>query len=274
VGFDPTVLSSVDLKVSEPRSTSVQSLDFHADAGNRSFAMHGAAGNVSVAVDLSKPALWGSKAQQQAALLGYLNQFDMANQRAKGGATLLGQFDAAFSELNSAYPASGSQPALGLNPANLNAKHVSVLSGLADFQASMSGASNNGAATQPTTEAGQLDYQASQQTTIGGSNKIGALSVAQTQSASLVATYEQSPDGSMLDTSSGSYDLYRIDDSTSITTSFAYADEKLQSASILAQVNQSKVYEKLVNHKVVAQTSTPHNTFTSRDITALLRSAA
>jgi hypothetical protein len=55
VNFDPTVLSSVDLKVREPQSTnltSLQSLDFHADAGSRSFAMQGATGNVSVSVDL------------------------------------------------------------------------------------------------------------------------------------------------------------------------------------------------------------------------------
>jgi hypothetical protein len=274
VNFDPTVLSSVDLKVTEAQSTSLQSLDFHADAGSRSFAMQGAAGNVSVSVDSSKPALWGSKSQQQTALLGYLNQFDAANQRAKGGATLLAQFDAAFSELNSSYPASGPQPAQGLNPSALNSKDVSVLSGLADFQASMSGTADNGSATQPATEAGQLDYRVSQQTTIGGVNKSSGLSVAQTQAATLVASYVQSRDGAILDTSSGNYDLYRINDSTSSTTSFAYANDKLQSASIVNQVNQSELYEKLVDHKVVAQTTTPQNTFTIQDISALLQPAA
>jgi len=274
VNFDPSVLSSVDLKVTDPQSTSLQSLNFHADAGGRTLAMQGAAGAVSVSVDLSTPALWGSKAQQQTALLGYLDQFDAANQRAKGGATLLGQLDAAFSELNSSYPASDSKPAKGPNPSGLNTKDVSVLSGLADFHASMSGASDNGSATQPTTEAGKINYRASQQTTISGVNKSSGLSVAQTQTATLVASYEQSRDGEILDTSSGNYDLYRIDDSTSTTTSFAYANDKLQSASIVNQVNQSQVYEELVNHKVVAQTTTPHNTFTIQDISALLQPAA
>jgi hypothetical protein len=271
VGFDPTVLSSVDLKVRDPQSTNLKTLDFHADAGSRSFAMQGVAGNVSVSVDLSKPALWGSKAQQQTALLGYLNQFDAANARAHGGATLLGQFKDAFSELNSSYPVTGQQPAQALAASALNTKDVSVLSGLADFQASMNGTSDNGSAVQPTTEAGKIDYQVSQHTEISGAAKSTGLSVAQTQAATLVASFEQSRAGAMLDTTNGNYDLYRINDSTSATTSFSYADSKLQSASIVNLVNQSEVFEKLVNHKVVEQTSTPHNTLTMRDISALLR---
>jgi hypothetical protein len=271
VNFDPTVLSSVDLKVREPQSTSLQSLDFHADAGARSFAMQGAAGTVSVNVDLSKPALWGSKAQQQTALLGYLNQFDAANQRAQGGATLLGQFKDAFSELNSSYPVPGPQPAQAPTASALNTKNVSVLSGSADFQASMSGTSDNGSAAQPTTEAGQIDYKVSQHTETRGVAKSSGLSVAQTQAATLVASFEQSRDGSMLDTTNGNYDLYRINDSTSTTTSFDYADAKLQSAAINNQVNQSERHEKLVNHKVVEQTTTPHNISTVQDISAQLR---
>ena len=278
VGFDPTVLSSVDLKVREPPSTSMtslQSLDFHADAAGRSFAMQGGAGNVSVSVDLSKPALWGSTAQQQTALLGYLNQFDAANARAHGGATLLAQFKDAFSELNSSYPASGQQPAQALAASAMNSKDVSVLSGLADFQASMSGTSDNGSAAHWITEAGHIDYQVSQSTEVSGVAKSTGLSVTQTQTAALVASFERTRAGEMLDTTrNGNYDLYRINDSTSTTTSFAYADSKLQSASSVSLVNQSEVYEKLVNHKVVEQTSTPHNTFTIQDISALLQPAA
>ena len=269
VNFDPTVLSSVDLKVSEPQSTSMtslQSLDFHADAGGRSFAMQGAAGKVSVNVDLSKPALWGSKAQQQSALLGYLNQFDAADHRAQGGSALLGEFKDAFSQLNSSYPAAGLQTARALPASALNTQDVSVLSGLADFQASMSGTSFNGSAAEPTTETGRIDYQVSQQTEISGIAKGTGLSVAQTQSATLVASVEQSSDGALLDTTKGNYDIYRINDSTSTTTAFAYADAKLKSASVVTQVDQSEVYQKLVGHKVVEQTSTPLNTETMQDI--------
>ena len=66
--------------------------------------MQGAAGTVSVSVDLSRPTLWGPKAKQHTALQDYPEEADAANQRAHGGATLLGQFKAAFSQLNSSYP--------------------------------------------------------------------------------------------------------------------------------------------------------------------------
>jgi hypothetical protein len=77
----------------------------------------------------------------------------------------------------------------------------------------------------------------------------------------------------MLDTKHGNYDLYLINDSTSTTTSFDYADSQLHSASIVSHVNQSEVHEKFVNHKVVEKTSTPRSTFTVQDISALLRPA-
>jgi hypothetical protein len=86
VNFDATVLSGVDLNVREPQSNGLRSLDFHADASRRSFAMQGQAGAVSMSVDLFTPALWGSTAQQQTAVLRYLDQFDVANRRAHGGA--------------------------------------------------------------------------------------------------------------------------------------------------------------------------------------------
>ena len=281
VNIDPSVLSSVDLKVQEPQSSSLKSLDLHADPGSRSFDMQGAAGSVSVSVDLSQPALWGSAAQQKTALLGYLDQFDAANQRAHGGATLLGQFKDAFSQLNSSYTVSGQQPAQALDASApqalpvsaLNSKNVSVLSGLADFKASMSGEFDNGSAAHWTTEAGKIDYQVSQHTTTSGLAKSSGLSVAQTRAATLVASYEQSRDGTMLDTTKGNYDEYRIDDSSSTTTSLAYADSKLQSASIINQVNQLEVYQRFVNHKVVEQTSTPHDTLTLQDISAQLQPA-
>jgi hypothetical protein len=271
VNFDTTVLSGVDLNVREPQSSGLRSLDFHADATRRSFAMQGQAGTVSVNVDLTAPALWGSKAQQQTSLVGYLDQFDAANQRAHGGATLLGQFKDAFAQLNSSYPVPGHQPAHALTVSALNAKDRSVLSGLADFQASMSGEFDNSAGAHFATEAGQIDYQVSQHTETSGVAKSTGLSVVQTQAATLVASFEHTRDGSMLDTRNGNYNLYFINDSASTITSFAYADDKLQNAATTNLVNQSERYEKLVNHKVVEQTSTPHNVFTMQDISAQLR---
>jgi len=272
VNYDTTVLSGVDLKVREsPQAGGLQSLDFHADASRRSFAMQGQAGVVSVSVNLSAPALWGSAAQQQTSVQRYLDQFDAANKRGHGGATLSGQFKDAFAQLNSSYPVPGQQPAPALAASALNTQDRSVLSGLADFQASMSGDWNNGSAGHITTEGGHIDYQASQQTGTRGVAKRTGLSVVQTQAATLGASFAKSRDGSPLDIVKGNYDIHSFNDSASTSTSFEYADDKLKSATVINLVNQSEIYEKLVNHNMVEQKSTPHSIFTMQDISTQLR---
>jgi hypothetical protein len=275
VNFDTTVLSGVDLKVREsPQVSDLRSLDFHADASRRSLATQGQAGIVSVNVNLSAPALWGSAAQQQTAVQRYLDQFDAANKRAHGGATLSGQFKDAFAQLNSSYPVPGQQPAHALAASALNTKDRSVLSGLADFQASMSGDWDNGSVGQNTTEGGHIDYQVSQHTGTRGVAKKTGLSVVQTQAATLGASFAKSRDGSPLNIEKGNYDIYSFKDSASTSVSFEYADDKLKNASIMNLVSQLEIYEKLVNHKMVEQTSTPNNVFTMQDISAKLRPAA
>ena len=272
VNYDTTVLSGVDLNVLDaPQMSGPQSLDFHADASRRSFSMQGQAGTVAVSVDLSSPAQWGSPAQQQTSVLGYLDQFDSANQRAHGDATLLGQFKDAFAQLNSSYPAPGQQPAPALSASALSAKDRSVLTGLADFQASMSGDFNNGSATHVTTEAGHIDYEISQATETRGVAKRTGLSVVQTQASTLSASFAASRNGEMLDIARGDYDIHTFKDSASTSTSFEYADDKLQNAVSINRMNQSEIDEKLVNHKIVDRKSTPHSVFTMQDISAQLR---
>jgi len=75
----------------------------------------------------------------------------------------------------------------------------------------------------------------------------------------------------MLDIASGNYDIDTFKDSASASTSFEYADNKLQNAATLNRVNQSEIDESLVNHKIVEQKRTPHSTFTMQDISAQLR---
>jgi hypothetical protein len=71
----------------------------------------------------------------------------------------------------------------------------------------------------------------------------------------------------------GNYDIYSFKDSASTSVSFAYADDNLKNATIMNLVSQLKIYEKLVNHEMVEQTSTPNNVFTMQDISAKLRPA-
>jgi hypothetical protein len=96
----------------------------------------------------------------------------------------------------------------------------------------------------------------SQSTQSQGVDK-GRLSVAQTQTASLSSQYTKSRDGA--DPAKGDYDIYRVNDSTSTTTAFEYARNKLKSASITSVVSQLDQYEKLVGYKVVDKKDTPTN---------------
>ena len=267
VGYDASVLSSVDLSVHEtPRLNSgLKSFNFHADATQRSFSMESVSGKVSVNVDLSQPEILGTAAQQKEALNDYLSRFDAANQRGHGDAKLIAQFKAAFSQLNSNYPAADE-----LSVPRLNGKDRSVLSGLADFTASMSGDFTDAAEGRVTTEEGHIEYRASQSTTILGRDKYSGLTLTQTQSASLKSDFVKSRNGAMLDTRTGNYDTYSIRDESSTTTSFAYAKDKLKSASIENLVKQFEHYQKLVDYKVVEQRETPRNEATLLDISAKL----
>lgn len=265
--YDASVLAGVDLSVSEsPHAGSeLKSLEFHADSTRRSFSLETVSGKMALSVDLSQPEILGSAAQQREALSDYLAQFDAANRRGHGDAKLIAQFKAAFAQLNSNYP-----PADELSVPLLSSKDRSVLSGLADFTASMGGDFTDAAEGRVTTEEGHIEYRASQSTTISGRDKYSGLAVTQTQHASLKSDYVKSRNGAELDTSSGNYDRYSIRDESSTTTSFAYAKDKLKSASVERLVDQLETYAKLVEHKVVEERQTPRHEATRQDISARL----
>ena len=267
VDYDASVLSGVDLSVrqAQGQGSELKSLDFHVDAKSRSFSMESVSGKLSVSVDLSQPEIRGSAEQQAVALKGYLQQFDAANQRGHGDAKLIAQFKAAFSQLNSNYPTADE-----LSVPLLSGKDRSVLSGLADFTAAMSGDFTDAAEGRVTTEEGHIEYRVSQSTTISGNDKYSGLSVTQTQSASLKADYVKSRNGAELDTSTGNYDAFSIRDESSTTTSFSYAKDKLKTASVERLVKQLESYAKLVDHKVVEERRTPRNETTRQDISAKL----
>ena len=267
VGYDASVLSGVDLNVRAmpPLNGELESFAFHVDATQRSFSMEGVSGKIALSVDLSQPEIRGSAAQQKAALSDYLAQFDAANRRGHGNAKLIAQFKDAFTQLNSNYPAADE-----LSVPLLSGKDRSVLSGLADFTASMSGDFTDAAEGRVKTEEGHIEYRASQSTTISGRDKYSGLTVRQTQRASLKSDFVKSRNGAELDTSTGNYDRFSIRDESSTTTSFAYVKDKLKSASIERLVDQLESYAKLVDFKVVEERQTPRHEATREDISAKL----
>lgn len=265
LGYDATVLSGVDLTVRQTPQfgSELKSLDFHANSKQRSFALETTKGHLSLSVDLTQAAVLGSTAQQHAAVQNYLSQFDAANQRGHGDSRLLGQFKDAFAALHSNYPVSGGSTTPARSPA-LNDKDRSVLTGLADFEASFSGDFDR------SNEVGHLDYRVAQSTQILGENKLNGLSVSQTQTARLKSSFLRSPDGSPLNTASGNYESISIDDETSSTTSFKYANYELQIAKTKQVSNQLELLKKFVDHKVTEERSTPLQKISEQDISARL----
>lgn len=271
VSFDSTVLSSIDLSVrGSALPNGLQSLDFHADLNRRSFAMEGQLGKLSVNVDLTSPAPLGNAAQREAAVKKFLDQFDAANTRAHGEVELVGQFKDVFAQLNSSYPPPETRPAPSIPAWVLSAEDQAELSGLADFQASMSGEFDNGLQDLRATEAGKLDYQVSQRTRTQGVAKSSGVAVEQTQRAILDTTLDRGREGRALNKESGNYDRFSIRDESVSTTSFEYADFHLKSASIASRLDQTEKYEKLVDHKVVDSRVTPRSLFNVEDISGRL----
>jgi hypothetical protein len=271
LGFDTTLIAGVDLKMNgATQRNGVQSFEFHADANSRSFSMQSVTGRLAVNVDLSTAPL-GSAEQQRVALQRFLEQFDAANVRAHGEEALLEQFKAAFAQLNTDYPPPQSRPAAPLPAWMLNEQDRSVLSGLADFNASMSGDFDNGSPTQKITEAGHMRYEVAQTTEIEGIDKKNGLRIVQSQTASLRATQERARGQAALDKESGNYDVFRITDKTSATTTVEYDDLDVKSAGVDESSSRLDQYEKWVDHELVERRDTPYSTRVLRDLIEQVR---
>jgi hypothetical protein len=270
VGFDTTQLASVDLNFRASAKSPLTSVDFHADLTSRKFSMSGLTGQVSLAVDLSNPATWGSEDQRQQSIAKYLSQFDAANQRAQSNGKLMLQFKTAFSQLQSAYPPKSLS---GINQATTpNSREISLLTGLADFKAQIGGDFDDSGPGKVTTMAGHMDYRVSQSTVIRGLGRDTSYSLGQDQGTGLTSDYVRSRNGAMLDTSTGNYDVFHVRDESSISVSIAYADGKLLSATVTSSVQQFLEYIKLVDHKAEDKKQTPSNSLSVDDVSGRLLS--
>jgi hypothetical protein len=273
--FDPAVLASVSLHARvKPDGVHAQTLDFSADGRQRSVDASGPAGAIHVDVDMADRAILGSPAQQAQAIDGYLAQFDSARQRGHGDASLMAMLEAAFVQMNSDYgtPAPG-QPAAAAGRLALNDVDRSMLTGLADFSASVT---QNAKLPNPmrADEPDTFSYRVSQSTRIGG----GPLdrTIAQRQHAQLSASYHRSLtpgvplelDGTM---ASQNYHYERIDDEADSQAHVQYSDGILVEASLSQSADQSRHDSKYVMGKRVDETTTPSRASRSWDLLALLK---
>ncbi|MQA37694.1 hypothetical protein GEV02_06000 [Rugamonas sp. FT29W] len=267
IKFDASVLSSVDLhselKLNE---TDTQRLDFHADAKQRSVHFSGPAGEAKIAVDLSQPTSWGSKEQQAKALTTYLRQFDQAAMRGHGDAELTGLFKDAFTEMHSDY---GPQPPAPWQQIKLTDQDHAILTGLADFSASITQAEKSPNPLR-TSENDTFAYQTSQSTSVQGRTQLDR-AISQQQQSQLKASYhEPSRPGAKLDLTedpaSQNYNFVLIDDSASSSAALAYDEGALAKATLEQSASHSTRTLKYLMDKLVDDTTIPSSAQHIRDL--------
>ncbi|MGE4435099.1 hypothetical protein [Achromobacter sp.] len=276
--FDGSVLSSVSLQATVgAEGPDRVSFDFQADAGQRSLSVKTVAGSAQISVDASNPGQFGSAQQQSAAIANYLSRFDSAQKRGEGDANLMALFKSGFADLHKSYgdwaPQGTATTRLGL-PADV---HRTMLSGLADFSASINQTPIASNPLQPR-ELDSFSYETSQNTRSSGSPRLD-LAISQQQQSSLAASYHRAlTPGQQLnltaDPKTQNYAFHQIRDTSSNQTDIAYEDGELAKASFTESSTMSTLVSKFVKGKLVDQSSiTPITQTRTQDLMTLLRAA-
>ncbi|MGY2684199.1 hypothetical protein ACVWVZ_003533 [Pseudomonas tolaasii] len=272
--FDTHVLKSVDLAAKlKNQADEDLSLAFHADSQTRTTRMSGPAGDIDLSVDLKNTAILGDAKQQANALKTYLAQFDRVQERGSANADLMAMFKDAFSAMNSNYPQRpGATNALSNNP-----NDKGLLTGLADFKASIKQAVGASNAMRPK-EVDSFSYTVSQNTQVNGRSSADR-SVTQNQQSVLSANFHKSLSGGeppVLDGTreSQNYLYVQVQDKASSTASFSYKDGQLASASVSQSAVQNTRTQKYEMAQLVSDTVVPKDGSSKRDYLALLEHAA
>lgn len=269
--LDSSVFSSVEmsarLKVGKDQ---YQTLAFKADESTKSVEMSGPSGNVQLSVK-NNGAILGNAQQQAEAVQSYLEQFDVAQRRGEGDKNLMALFKDAFSALQS-----NTRSLSGTAGSGLNIVDRSMLTGLADFSASVG---QNTQYTNPMrpTEADSFSYKASQTTETKGTNP-ATRSVEQKQTSSLNASYHETLyPGTVLalsmDAKSQNYRYYQIKDEASSTTRIGYDKGALVEASSTQTASQTTSILKYEQGKLVDTVSTPKEVTKYRNLMSMIDDA-
>ncbi|WP_150667003.1 hypothetical protein [Pandoraea anhela] len=269
--FDTSVLTSVDLAATLGADTRTpQTLTFHADAALRSMHVEGPSGKFDVDVDLKNVQAIGSPKARQAALDAWQARFDTAQSRGNGDASLMNMFKAAFVGLNRHYPPAPPFPRIALNSAD-----KSVLSGLADFNASISQTSTSPNPMRPS-EIDAFRYQISQSTQIGGTDTLDRTIAQQTQ-ATLSASYHRSlwagvPLHLTSDPKSQNYEYVKIEDTARSAVEVGYRQGLLAYAQASRSASQTTQVQRYEMAKLVSDVTTPVSASSHSDLMTLLQS--
>ncbi|WP_254704429.1 lactate dehydrogenase [Pseudomonas brassicacearum] len=272
--FDSSVLASIDLNAKlKGMDGEDLTLAYRADSQSRTTQMRGPDGELNLSVDLKNSAILGDAKQQANALNSYLAQFDRVQERGSAKAALMEMFKDAFSAMNSHYP----QGATPTEPLTRNAADKGLLTGLADFEASIT-QTHNASNPMRLSEVDSFAYNLSQKTLVKGSIMRNR-SIDQVQQSSLSASYHKSLKGGkapVLGTTpdSQNYRYVEVNDKASSSASLAYKDGRLTRASVTQNASQDTRTQQYVMGKMVEETVVPKEASTSRSHLVLLEYAA
>ncbi|WDZ96655.1 hypothetical protein Herbaro_02405 [Herbaspirillum sp. WKF16] len=268
--FDTGALGSVELNA----RIGDQAIQLHVDAQQRSLSTSSSAGTMKVAVDLKNTAILGSGEQRQRAIASYLQQFDAASRRGHGDAGLNDLFKDAFSQLNGNYPVRTGAPGNDMPKVAADGTDRQMLSGLADFTASISQATESPNPLRRG-ETDGFDYQVSQQTSLTGRNQANR-GITQEQHSSLKAAWHEAlqPDLPLklgTDKQSQNYTYHQVDDQASSKLEIGYELGYLSKVRLSQSASQNTRVTKYVMGEKVSDVSTPLNSAIVRDFAEQLR---
>ncbi|MEX3844483.1 hypothetical protein [Paraburkholderia sp. BR10882] len=272
--FDTSALASVNFQYSVTGNGNANiSASYAQDNSARSLSVTSAAGTMNLKVDTSHSALWGTGAQRAASIASYLQQFDHANSRGHGNVALMSMFEDGFTQMNEDYgtPSGGTLPGAAYSP-TLQQSDQAMLTGLADFSASITDASTSPNPMRPG-EVDSFSYQVAQSTQLEGTAREGKIS--QTQQSHLSASYHQALQGGgapVLTSSrdSQNYDYVRIDDSAESTVQIATSRGVLLNATLSQSSAQDARDSKYERGVLVSDMNTPKDTSRSTDLRSML----
>jgi hypothetical protein len=187
---------------------------------------------------------------------------------------LVSMFKDAFSQMNSNYGVTA--PVAGREAPGviaLNAGDHSLLSGLADFNASMVQTPNSSNPMRPE-EVDTFSYKLSQSTSVTGKDPRNR-NIHQDQQAQLSASFHRalSPGVSLLLTASKEsqfYEYVRIDDQAKASADIAYKDGARTSATVEQSARESTRVQRYLMGKLESDTTTPLERKRVSDVRQLL----
>lgn len=244
-----------------------QTFDLRLDETTRAVSLKGPNGDLQLNLDTQGGSLLGGRAQRQAALNNYLAQFDAAQERGKGDAHLMTLFKDAFRQLNQV---DDNSPRPAGHSMLSNTISRSLLSGLADFSASISQASARPNPLRPD-EQDRFAYQVSQSTST--QVKGSTVTRQQQQQATLDAAWHSSLDSSARLTDGAVIDNYRyhvLREQASSITRLSTLDGELAEAGVTQQASSTKRVLTMRDGALQSDVSTPRLASKSRDLMTLL----